>query len=68
VWQFQESQTLKGIETVLKSFQVKDPWMQTAWMLGSNVRLGQRPLDVLRSGQIEPVKQAALLYGDQGAS
>jgi hypothetical protein len=67
VWQFQKSQTLKGIETVLKSFQVKDPWMQTAWMLGSNVRLGQRPLDALRSGQIEPVKQAALLYGEQGA-
>jgi hypothetical protein len=68
VWQFQGSQTLKGIEIVLKSLKVQDPWMQTAWMLNSNVRLGQRPLDALRSGQIELVEQVALLYGEQGAS
>jgi hypothetical protein len=68
VWQFQGSQTLKGIETVLKSLKVRDPWMQTAWMLNANARLGQRPLDALRSGQIELVEKTALLYGEQGAS
>jgi hypothetical protein len=67
VWQFQEGKTLAGLETVLKTLKVQDPWMQTAWVLNSNLRLGQRPLDALRSGEIEPVEQVAFLYGEQGA-
>jgi Helix-turn-helix domain len=67
VWQFQDGKTLTGLETVLQAIKVQDPWMQVAWMLNSNLRLGQRPLDALRSGEIEPVEQVAFLYGEQGA-
>lgn len=67
VWQFQDGKTLTGLEIVLQAIKVQDPWMQVAWMLNSNLRLGQRPLDALRSGEIEPVEQVAFLYGEQGA-
>jgi hypothetical protein len=67
VWQFQDGKTLTGLETVLQAIKVQDPWMQVAWMLNSNLRLGQRPLDALRFGEIEPVEQVALLYGEQGS-
>jgi hypothetical protein len=68
VWQFQDGKTLKGLENVLKSLQVQDPWMQATWMLNENLRLGQSPLNLLRNGQDEAVVEAASLYGEQGAS
>ncbi len=68
-WQFADGQTLPGLEEVLQHLSVHDPWMQTAWMLNGNSRLeGQSPLDVLRSGNLEAVLDAAQLYGEQGAA
>lgn len=67
-WQFQEGKTLAGLETVLKTLKVQDPWMQTAWILNQNSRLGGSPLDLLRLGEIQQVADAAFLYGEQGAN
>jgi hypothetical protein len=68
IWQFQAGQTLPGLETVLKHLKVQDPWMQIAWMLNDNLRLGRSPLAQLQSGSIQSVAEAACLYGEQGAS
>lgn len=68
VWQFQEGKTLVGLETVLEMLKVQDPWMQSAWILNQNQRLECSPLNLLRSGEIQQVADAAFLYGEQGAS
>jgi hypothetical protein len=68
LWQFQDNQTLKGLEIVLKNLKVQDSWMQAAWMLNQNLRLGQSPLNLLRAGQSEAVIEATSFYGEQGAS
>ncbi len=68
-WQFVDGQTLPNLEEILKHLNIRDPWMQTAWMLNGNSRLeGLRPLDVLRGGNEEVVLNAARLYGEQGAA
>lgn len=68
-WQFTGGQTLPGLEQVLKNLGVRDPWMQTAWMLNGNSRLeGRSPLDNLRQGNLEAVLDAAQTYGEQGAA
>jgi hypothetical protein len=68
-WQFAETgQTLPGLERILKSLNVRNPWMQTSWMLNGNTRLEGRPLDVLRQGNLDAVVDAASLYAEQGAA
>ena len=60
-WQFTESgSTLGRLEAVLTQLQSFDPWMQLAFMLNPNQRLGQQtPLEILRQGEIELVVEAA---------
>ena len=68
-WQFGEGETLSGLEEVLNYLNVRDPWMQTAWMLNGNSRLeGKSPLEVLRAGNREAAINAAEIYGEQGAA
>ncbi len=68
-WQFTTGETLPGLETVLQHLQVRDPWMQTAFMLNGNLRLdGMSPLEALRQGKLEEVGKAAQTYGEQGAA
>lgn len=68
-WQFSEGRTLPGLEEVLNVLNVRDPWMQTAWMLNGNSRLeGKSPLEVLREGNREAAINAAEIYGEQGAA
>jgi hypothetical protein len=67
IWQFDQGQTVPGLEATLKALEVRDPWMQTAWMLGGNSRLeGQSPLQALRNGENAKVLKAASAYGQQG--
>lgn len=67
-WQFTTGETLPGLETVLQHLQVRDPWMQTAFMLNGNLRLdGMSPLEALK-GKLEEVVLAAQTYGEQGAA
>jgi hypothetical protein len=43
--------------------------MQLTFFLNANDRLnGSRPLDMLRSGKVEPVLEAAASYGEHGAA
>jgi len=69
VWQFEGGKTLANLEKVLDRLQDHDPWMQLAFFLNTNARLnGSSPLDLLRSGIVEPVLEAAASYGEQGAA
>jgi hypothetical protein len=70
-WQFSLGSTISGLETVLQQLtrQIHDPWMQAAWMLNSQTRLGgESPLAKLRQGNLAEVLQAAETYGEQGAT
>ncbi|MBA2713352.1 MAG: hypothetical protein H0U55_07345 [Rubrobacteraceae bacterium] len=69
VWQFDErGGVLAGLEEVLGSFGVEDAWMRASYFLRENGRLDdERPLDVLREGDIEGVERAARAYGEHGA-
>lgn len=60
--------TLLGLELVLSELKEHDPWMQLAFLLNRNVRLGgETPLAELRRGHVERVRNAARSYGEQGA-
>ncbi len=68
-WQFEDGKTLANLEKVLGRLSDHDPWMQLTFFLNSNDRLeGRSPLDLLRSGQVDRVLQAAASYGEQGAA
>ena len=69
VWQFEGGKTLANLEKVLGRLRDHDPWMQLTFFLNANDRLdGNRPLDLLRSGKLEPILEAAASYGEQGAA
>lgn len=64
-WQFDErgrGGVVSGLEEVLESFGVEEPWMRASFFLRRNGRL-----DVLREGEMEAVKRAARAYGEHGA-
>ena len=68
-WQFLGVNVLPGLEDVLVAFSIQDPWTQAAFFLGENTLLaGERPLDVLRRGDVEPVRRAAWALGEQGSA
>jgi uncharacterized protein YunC (DUF1805 family) len=67
VWQFTPSGVLPGLESVVRLFADDGGWAAANWLLARNSRLGARPLDLLRQGEIEEVGQAARAYGEQGA-
>lgn len=59
---------LHGVREVLAAFQHGDPWARVNFMLTGDTRLGgQRPLDVLRAGDVAAVVRAAHGYGEHGA-
>jgi len=67
-WQFVDTRVLPGLEEVLPALNVRDPWTIAGWFLGENSLLdGERPLDVLRGGNVTSVRRAAALFGEQGA-
>jgi biotin operon repressor len=67
-WQFEGGRTLANLERVLDALRAHDPWMQLTFFVNANDRLnGHSPLEVLRSGKLEPVLQAAASYGKQEA-
>jgi hypothetical protein len=68
-WQFDDDGLLPGLETIFRAFGVRDPWMQAAFFLSGNLRLGgQTPLEVLLRGEVEAVRSAAAAFGEQGAA
>jgi hypothetical protein len=68
-WQFDQGGVLRGLEEVVASLNVHDPWMQAAFFLSGDPRLeGARPLDELRKGNVAAVMRAASGYGEHGAA
>ena len=68
-WQFAQGEPLPGLAEVLADLDVRDPWMRAAFFLNRNLYLdGARPLALLRSGQLEAVRRAARVHGEQGAA
>lgn len=68
-WQFEGGKTLNSLEKILGQLRDHDPWMQLTFFLNANDRLnGNSPLELLRSGKVEPILEAAASYGQQGAS
>lgn len=66
VFQLGERRLLPGISEVLAAFHVKDPWMRVHFTLTGDPRLAERrPIDVLRSGAVEEVVEAARASGEQ---
>ncbi|HVV45959.1 MAG TPA: hypothetical protein VHC72_12175, partial [Bryobacteraceae bacterium] len=67
-WQFSEQGTLRGLEPVLDALKSHDAWTKLVFFTSENAATdGKRPLDVLRSGDIDKVVAAARIYGEQGA-
>lgn len=64
VWQLGMNGVLAGLEDVLVDLSVRDPWMQAAFFVSGDPRLGgATPLDELRRGNVEAVRRAARGYG-----
>lgn len=54
---------------MLDAFLVDDAWMRVNFMLTGDARVeGQRPIDLLRKGQVEDVERAATAYGEHGTA
>lgn len=69
VWQFTKSGVLPGLVDVLAALAAHDEWMQTAFFVSGNPRLGdETPVQVLKAGNIDRVLNAAEAYGEHGAA
>ena len=67
-WQFENGRTMQYLEDVLDVLRKDDPWMQVAFFLNKNMRLQNRtPLEVLKKGQVDAVREAAASYGEHEA-
>jgi hypothetical protein len=67
-WQFSEHGILPHLETVLDALKQHDTWTKLVFFTSENAAIGgKRPLDALRSGDVENVLAAACTYGEQGA-
>ena len=68
-WQISERGTLAGLEAVLDVLKPHDAWTKLVFFTSENAKTdSKKPLDVLRSGDIEKVLAAARAYGEQGAA
>jgi hypothetical protein len=70
LWQFTDDGVLPGLEEVLRDLAHVTPWMQAAFLLNGNYRLrhAERPLDALRRGDLQEVREVAQMYGVHGAA
>jgi hypothetical protein len=69
VWQLTKSGVLPGFDKVLAVLASHDEWMQTAFFVSANPRLGGRtPIETLKAGELESVLDAAEAYGEHGAA
>jgi len=68
-WQFTPRGTVQGLEGILGALREHDPWMQAAFFLNRNSRLGDRtPVEMLSAGRLEEARAAAHAYGEHGAA
>ncbi|WP_437718492.1 hypothetical protein WMF45_19910 [Sorangium sp. So ce448] len=68
-WQFADEGLLPGMEEILTLLEAHPPLAKVRFFLSGNLRLdGERPLDWLRRGELDPVRLAARTFGEQGAA
>ena len=68
-WQFTKSGTQKGLAKVLSVLAGQDSWMQLAFFVNPNDRLGGKsPIEALQENRLEEVLAAADAYGKHGAA
>ncbi len=68
-WQLEANGVLAGLAETLADLSVCDPWMQAAFFVSGDPRLGgATPLEELRRGNVEAVRRAARGYGEHGAA
>jgi hypothetical protein len=69
-WQFTKAGTpLPGLEDVLQALSPHDEWMQAAFFVSKNPRLSDKtPIELLKSGDLRSVLEAAEVYGEHGAA
>ena len=69
-WQFTKSGTpLRGLDDVLQALGPHDEWMQAAFFVSANPRLGDdTPIELLKAGHLKRVIEAAQSYGEHGAA
>ena len=68
VWQFVRKGILEGLEATLKALAGHDAWTTASFLVQSQVRLrGERPLDLLRRGDLAKVTRAAAVFGEHGS-
>jgi nucleoid DNA-binding protein len=66
--QFTNDGTVPGLQNVLKSLPSANGWFRLNFLVTPDAHLaGQRPIDVLKENDIEPVLTAAKAVGVQGA-
>lgn len=59
---------LPGLKDVRDALPTQNPWAVLSFLAGPDARLGgDKPIDLLRSGAIDRVVEAARRYGEQGA-
>jgi hypothetical protein len=67
-WQFSERGALPHLEAVLDALKQHDAWTKLVFFTTENLATeSKKPLDLLRSGDVEKVLVAARTYGEQGA-
>ena len=61
LWQFDGDRLVPGLAEVISMFpeQAVDGWTLAAWLRTTDPELGEPPLDVLASGEVERVRAAA---------
>lgn len=66
-WQFTEAGALlPGVQEILETFRSHDEWRVMRYFLGQRKQLGgQRPLDLLRSGELDKVLAHARIHGEE---
>ncbi|WP_437728573.1 hypothetical protein [Sorangium sp. So ce861] len=68
-WQFADDGVLPGLEEILALLDDHPALAKVRFFLSGNHRLdGDRPLDRLRRGDLDPVRLAARTFGEQGAA
>jgi len=66
-WQFTETGALlPGVQGVLQTFRSQDEWRVMRYFLGQRKQLGgRRPLDLLRSGEVDKVLAHARIHAEE---
>jgi hypothetical protein len=64
-WQFTDHGLLPGLEDVLRSLTASDAWSRILFLQSGDPYLnGQTPLELIRRGEIEPVRRLAAAYDE----